>query len=112
MRPHKTTHKNTFLKEVRSRRPPVILTPTYEPTENFLKRHYATAFSLMVISRSDTTSCVLTHFYLLTALSVYMASGTNNLGTQIQTFYIQIYIIQYYICKHFTSIHTIILNIL
>ena len=75
VRPHKTTHKNTFLKEVRSRRPPVILTPTYEPTENFLKRHYATAFSLMVISRSDTTSCGLTQFYLLTALSVYMASG-------------------------------------
>ena len=31
VRPHKTTHKNTFLKEVRSRRPPVILTPTFQP---------------------------------------------------------------------------------
>ena len=50
----------------------------YEQTINFLKRHYASALSLLLISRSDTTSCGLTQFYLLTALSVYMASGMNS----------------------------------
>ena len=34
----------------------------------------------MVISRSDTTSCGLTQFYLLTALSVYMASSSLPSG--------------------------------
>ena len=48
-----------------------------------LKRHYVSALSLLLISRSDTTSCGLTQFYLLTALSVYMASGFKNVRCEI-----------------------------